>query len=481
MLVLVLSILDIGANCQSKRGNEWISGAGGQKVTFDNTNITTSNSVFFSTYFTQGNSNICDTDGKLILCSNGFTIYDSNANIINGGDTLVPKAFFNHSGGWSLYSQSSIFLPVDSDKYYFITPCNSEGNLCFGCHYDELFYHAIDMKANGGLGMVVKRMQEAKKGVSFSRSQMMACRHGNGKDWWLLKQGGDSNIVYKFLVTQDSIYDKGRQVFDAPYWGANDLQGQSTFSKDGNRYASACQSDGLLGEIFIADFDRCWGVLSYPKVIQMPIASQYEPLDSTITERSPTGLCYSPNGKLLYVFGYSNIFQYDLQDSSWYHVAGMDTSFIQFQDYTNAYLGPNDKIYIGNFGGASKQMSVIDNPDVKSAGCNFCPKCLRVDTLINGYSLGTPPCMPNYSLGARECYPESTNEIIDKQNALVVYPNPAATRIFIKTKSKQKKELYNSIGQLIFSTKENEIDVSRLSKGVYYIKCEGQSKKVIIE
>jgi hypothetical protein len=337
------------------------------------------------------------------------------------------------------------------------------------------------MQANGGAGKVVKRMQKLMENAELSKPQMMACRHGNGKDWWLLKQGGDSNIIYKFLVTQDSIYDKGRQVFDAPYWGANDLQGQSTFSKDGNRYASACQSDGLLGEIFIADFDRCWGVLSYPKVIQMPIASQYEPLDSTITERSPTGLCYSPNGKLLYVFGYSNIFQYDLQDSSWYHVAGMDTSFIQFQDYTNAYLGPDDKIYIGNFGGGSKQMSVIDNPDVKGVGCNFCARCLRLDSVFHYGGVGTPPCMPNYSLGARECYPESTNEIIDKQNVLVVYPNPASTKIIIKTKTKQKKELYNSMGQLIFSTKENEMDVSRLSKGVYYIKCEGQSKKVIIE
>ncbi|QLH45493.1 MAG: T9SS type A sorting domain-containing protein [Bacteroidota bacterium] len=55
----------------------------------------------------------------------------------------------------------------------------------------------------------------------------------------------------------------------------------------------------------------------------------------------------------------------------------------------------------------------------------------------------------------------------------VVYPNPSD--YMIKVESKRYKDaikfLYNSLGQLMLSTKENEIDVSGLHKGVYYLMC----------
>jgi hypothetical protein len=479
ILIFFLLIITLQSIAQSKHGIKWVTGFNGNVINFENNTITTSHGNYINKYFQSGNSNICDTNGKLILCSDGFNIYDSNANYIDGGDTLVNKDYYFHYNGFSPYSQSSIFLPMDSDKYYFITPCNSEGNLCYSCPFNILLYNVIDMQANGGAGKVIKRMQLAKDSLRFSRTQMMACRHGNGKDWWLLKQGYDSNIVHKFLFTQDSVYYKGIQKFNAPVFGNWDLYGQSTFNADGSKYATAVQATDNPGYVSIFDFDRCYGTLSNLEIIHAP--QIVFPPNSSTFDQLTTGLAYSPNGRFLYVALQYDIYQYDTQDSSWFIVAGMDTTFAKFQLYANIYLGADNKLYIGNFGGTSKQMSVIDNPDVKGIGCNFCPRCLRLDSLGTNAYVGTPPCMPNYSLGARECYPESTNEIIDKQNVLVVYPNPASTRIFINTKSKQKKELYNSMGQLIFSTKSNEIDVSRLSKGVYYIKCEGQSKKVIIE
>jgi hypothetical protein len=68
------------------------------------------------------------------------------------------------------------------------------------------------------------------------------------------------------------------------------------------------------------------------------------------------------------------------------------------------------------------------------------------------------------------------------KDELVVYPNPATNKFQIKCKNpKSKKELYNTIGELIFSTNENEIDVSRLVKGMYYLKIESQIRKVIVE
>jgi hypothetical protein len=126
-------------------------------------------------------------------------------------------------------------------------------------------------------------------------------------------------------------------------------------------------------------------------------------------------------------------------------------------------------------------MSRIDNPDAKGAGCNFCPRCLRLDSLGIYAIATTPPCMPNYSLGAQICWPESTKDIENNKNKLEVYPNPSSTSLFIKTESKEQRELFNSIGQLLFTTKENEIDVRKYSKGVYYLKVENSAQKVVIE
>jgi hypothetical protein len=482
ILILLQTIVCNNIFAQSKRGNSWMTGRG-TTVMFEN-NIVTTKYIAVTPwhYFMHGNSNICDTNGNMILCSDGFNIYDSIGNYIDGGDTIVPVSYYNQYSGFSLLSQSSIFLPMDSNKYYFITPTNSEGNLCFGCHNDVILYSVIDMNANGGAGKVVKRMVPLATNGQFRKTQMMACRHANGKDWWLLKQGGDSNTVYKFLFTQDSVYNMGYQEFIEPLWGTWDIYGQSTFNMDGNKYASSCDASGIwTGKIFLADFDRCYGILSNPKVITMPKAPQYNPNAPSDSERLTKGLAYSPNNKFLYVIGQFNIWQFDFADSSWYHVAGMDTTFMQFTHYESSYYGGDGKLYIGNFHGTSKQMSRIDNPDAKGAGCNFCPRCLRFDSLGVYGTAQSIPCMPNYSLGAQECWPLSNQDITINHSTFNVYPNPVSNKLKIDNATMKKKTLYNAIGQLILTTNDDVIDVRNYPKGMYYIKCGDQTKRFIVD
>ena len=489
MTKLIINIcflfLTLNSSAQSKRGNNWITGHNGNKIDFNNNTILTFKNLYSSKYFSAGNSCISDTNGNLILASDGFNIYNNLGSYIDGGDTIIPPYYYTVQDGWSAGSQTSIFLPMDSNKYYFITPtfsdiryddCHNNGG---NCYFDLLLYNVIDMNANAGAGKVTQRMIPLLQNVNLRKTQMMACRHGNGKDWWLLKQEGDSANVHTFLFTQDSVYDKGAQLFSEPVWGGWDIRGQSTFNSDGSKFATTSHGSST-GLIFLADFDRCYGLLSNPYTIQMPYGSQHLPWDTTIMERLSVGLTFSPNNKFLYVVSADNVYQYDLQDSTWFHVAGLDTNANNFQEYETAYMAPDNKIYIGNFGGLSKQMSRIDNPDVKGAGCNFCPRCLRMDSLSSVFSLGTPPCMPNYGLGAKVCFPDGVKEV-EKNYTLEIYPNPSTSLFYIKNADKKKKELYNSVGQLIFSTSKNEIDVSNYSKGIYYLRCGIQTKKIIIE
>jgi hypothetical protein len=471
-------------NAQTKRANNWVTGFSGNKVNFENI-ITTSQGIYFPLkYFSTGSSNISDSTGNLILASDGFNVFNAYGSYIDGGDTLVPNDLYNYYDGHTILSQSSIFLPMDSNIYYFITPAFS--NLQFAdclsnnnCYFDLLLYNVIDMNANGGAGKVTERIKPLIQNANLRKTQMMACKHGNGKDWWLLKNEGDNGDVHTFLFTQDSVYDKGTQVFAQPNWGPWDIRGQSTFNSDGSRFAttSHCSSCGL---IFIADFDRCHGLLSNSTVIQMPLGSQHNPNDTTLWDRLSVGLAFSPNNKFLYLSSSHNVYQYDLQDGTWWHLVGLDTSALKFQIYETMYNAPDGKIYIGNYGGLSKQMSRIDNPDVKGAGCNFCPRCLRLDSLGANAYVGTPPCMPNYGLGAKTCWPLDTGNVHITEN-WCFYPNPANRFILIKNAKGKRKLLYNSVGQIIFSTIKDEIEVGGLSKGLYFLSCDGHTKKVLVE
>ena len=238
---------------QNKLGNEWITGGGGQRIIFKNSLIVTNNNHYVFNYFTSGNSCISDTIGNLILSSDGYNIYDSIGNYLDGGDTLIPLSLFIYQNGWCSESQGSIFLPIDSNKYYFITPAFSDTQFLDcqqnnNCYFDLLLYNIIDMNANGGAGKVVQRMVPLLEHANFRKTQMMACRHANGKDWWLLKNEGDSADVHTFLFTQDSVYDKGVQKFAEPVWGVWDIRGQSAFNVEGTQFATTSHgsSTGLI-------------------------------------------------------------------------------------------------------------------------------------------------------------------------------------------------------------------------------------------
>jgi len=64
---------------------------------------------------------------------------------------------------------------------------------------------------------------------------------------------------------------------------------------------------------------------------------------------------------------------------------------------------------------------------------------------------------------------------------LPLYPNPANSILYLQTTSKQKRELYNYTGQLLFTTTENKIDVSKYPRGLYFVKCGAEVIKVILE
>ena len=501
MKSIISIMLLIGAfnylEAQTNFNTSWICGTYGLKITFNGLNVDTFPYIMTGRFFGGGgNSNICDSNGRLILVSDGMNIYDSTLNFIENGDSLLSYTYYDHEDGWSACSQTSIFLPFDDSIYYLITPDVTDSMFNWwttppfphSAPFDRLLYHKIDMKANGGAGKVLEKGVPILEHCKLSKSQMMACKHANGKDWWLVKQWSEENKIVKFLVKKDSIIGPFYQTFSGTFHAA-DQTGQSMFSQDGTKYATTCRG---TDKIFMADFDRCTGEFTNPIWYNVPDYPRHDPSDSTLTDPITQGLAFSPNGRFLYVMKYWNILQLDLQDndtaSSWYHVAGLDTTWNQFTLYCDSYLGKDNKLYIGNFAITAKELSVIGAPDNKGILCAFCAKCL---VFPPGWGwTSTPPCMPNYDLGALvTCWPLDSGTIV-KENEIKIFPNPASSLITIEYMSSSKSvadvKLLNTLGQVIHEqvvipNKKIQVDISTFSDGVYYLKCEGITKKIIKE
>jgi len=511
LLLLVQCIQSIG---QAKHGYTWLVGSFWQNLNFQKNPLavdTLPNQVY--TYFHQGHSNICDTSGNLILACDGYNIYDSLGHFIEDGDSLASNELYIDENGWSGFAQSSLILPMGQNIYYQIT-LNATDSIFLNWYtipyvpnawFDEILLHKIDMNANGGLGKVIEKGKKIIKQEKMLRTMMMACRHANGKDWWLLKQMYEDsgnfdglfplckNKIAKILITKDSIYPPTFQYFNAPDFGFFEQSGQAMFSQDGTQYASTCRS---TNKVFLADFDRCTGMLSNGKSINVPDFSRHDPSDTTLQDVYTQGLCFSPNGQFLYVNKFFNLLQYDLSDpdssTAWYHIAGLDTTWSAFQKYSSSYVGPDGKIYVGNWWGMSQQMSVINSPNVKGAGCDFCPRCLRFP-YPNIAGASCPPNMPNYELGADlPCWPLSLpSPLKEGDEMLMVYPNPASTSITISCEALKGKRiqvtLFNMLGQTMmsqechFAQQKSSIDVLNLPRGVYLLKVGEWVRRVVVE
>lgn len=480
-------------HAQSKRNAIWINGATG----WGNwaTQFKTNNTIIQYKFgiinqlrnYEASHSNICDSNGRIVLVSDGYNILDSNNNIMDGGLKLAYPAFYLYNNK-SSYSQASLFLPMENNIYYFINlnvtdTCLSTWSTPDRLDPDRLLYHKVDMNMNGGAGKVYERMQILDSTGSFEASAMMACRHANGKDWWLIKQGADTVYFHTYLITQDSVVIMPKQYFpNLPFEpNASGLieDGQITFNHSGTKMAFVSRQKPSL---YLFDFDRCTGKLSNAQAHLAPVGPAQD--------FNMRGVCFSRYDRFVYVAKVAYILQFDTyapdSASAWYQVAEKDTLGAPFIGYNNLYIANNNRIYIGRDIPNGNTMSVINNPDGKGALCSWCPNCLRFDSVAfyaNGIGVSQPPCMADYGLGAVSvpCEPLPIHQFENlAMSELVVYPNPATDRLHLlwdaALKSQTKLEVRNLFGQVLLTrtlpkgASNYELDISNLPSACYLVK-----------
>ncbi len=478
-----------------KRNANWVFGQNPVVNLNFNSTLTMNALPNINSGIESSSSAISDTNGNLLLFSNGYIAYNYLGDAVDSGEYIncpYGKVLCNYYGGASLFDQTSVILPKKGNTYYVFSTGMSDSvannylNHTY-TEFDVLNYSLVDMDSNAGKGKVVEKNVVLADKQHYVDCALHAVKHSNGKDWWLVKADAKNNRYQVYLIREDTIL--------GPYYqnvpinkvgGFRPWQSELFFSKDGTKMASTMYGniDTINGSPFydfnrvdVFDFDRCYGNLTYKQQYRVPYDTSSYP-NYNIKE----GICFSPNGKLLYMSNTYTVYQIDLEDTNIYNatfIHGPDTSIAGFGWYASMGVAPNGKLYIGSTIG-SYSLSYIDSPNVKGLGCGFMPR-----GLTQSYTgLKSPPNMPNYGLGADTsvvCWPLQNENVKEKEKDWFVYPNPTYQNIYIKNASGKKKTLYNLSGQIISLTTKDEIDVSKYAKGLYFIQIENAVKKIILE
>jgi hypothetical protein len=451
-----------------------------------------------NTYWTSltfGGSNICDTNGNLLLYCSAFTLCDKFGLPIDNWDLLncpFGTKFRTKYGGDGFYNQMSIILPKSANQYYVFTSGMSDKafdewqspNANFDSfRFDNLNYAIVDMDANNGAGKVLEKNKVLMQDAQLSHVRMTAVRHGNGKDWWLVKPHRTKQLFYNFLVSANGIAEP--IISTVPEY--NDMSigndGQSTFSNNGSLYAYT--TSDYTAEYYVNNFDRCTGFMTKFKHITVP--NDLPKYGDDWCE----GVAFSPNDSLMYVSTQYSIWQIDLYDTNainYIKITGPDTLLDYFPRYQAMSLAPDNKIYIGNNNANLPSMDYIEYPNIKGLGCNF--RGRGNGAIQSPYSnLFVPPNMPNYGLGVLAGSPCDT--IRAQINNWLLYPNPAREMVKLKVLNSSNGQsvtiqIFDMLGKLIVQSirainyeHEAIINTSNLANGLYILKANSEGKEFI--
>lgn len=422
------------------------------------------------------NGEICDSNGNLLFYSNGIYIANAMGDTMLNGSGLNPADFtIAHTEYGLTIPQANLIIPFpnDSQKYYLFHETADDRFNTYSSFY--LYYSIIDMALDNGNGAVLSK-NNVLLNDTLIEGRLTACKHANGRDWWLFSHKYATGLVYEWLITPQGI--QGPWTQNLITW-RNNFFGQAVFSPDGKKFAYYDPHSDLD----IADFDRCTGTFS--NFIQVSIN------DSA----AGGGAAFSRSGRFLYISSQNYIYQFDMQASN---IPASQTTVGIYNGYAShgfaanfylAALAPDDKIYI-NCGNGTTEMHVINNPDSAGLACDFCQDCV----LLPAFNAFTIPNFPNYFLGAEggtvcDSLTTGVPKTIQEQSEISLFPNPVRNLLYVrKDKNEKFKELtiFNLFGQRMEITLSElksgeyfEINTSSLVPGVYFMEMVTQRERVV--
>jgi Secretion system C-terminal sorting domain len=422
--------------------------------------------------FWETNTHISDTLGNLLFYSNGIMIGDSTHHIMMGCDTLNPGyyASINRTDAGYEISQGILTLPFPNHtNLYYLFHTRIPNNTAYALA-EGIYYTIVDMNGNNGLGEVVSLRNPIIQNSEFS-PRITACRHANGRDWWIVIRALNTDAYATMLLSPQGVSSPVWHTALLPQnnYTASSFYSQSCFSPDGTKFAYHTALGNAGNYITLYDFDRCNGSMSNPRFGMVN--------DST----GEAGAAFSPNSKYLYFNTADRMFQVDVTNLiPFNHIDTVGVNdgfqypigFVQIRTFfARQQLGDDGKIYIRSIG-TNHYMHTIEQPNIAGRACGFMQHNIRLLT-ANGFSLPLSPyfCLgpldgsPCDTLGINNIDTTTTTHKAEADIKIKVFPNPASDYINIELSENIKANayLYNALGQMM---KQTNISNSPLREGL---------------
>ena len=318
-------------------------------------------------------SSISDATGQLLFYSNGEKVWNRNHNLMPNGGAISTTGFSS--------TQGVLVVPHPGDPtlfYVFLTD-DQEDQLARG-----LRYTTVDMKLASGLGDVTGTAIRLPTPDLTSKiaEKLIAVRHANGRDYWIVVHGWESNSFFSFLLTTTGIVDRPVVSSVGPVLDAaggagpfSNAVGHMRAAPDGRHLAMAT----LYRDLGLYDFDPATGQVANYMDVTPPSPGQ--PLRY--------GVEFSADNSRLYAVVASanqdfSVVQFDLLAGS----SGAIANSWQVVGKGKTGMGgllraPTGKIYMAGYG----SLHVLNAPNALGAACGFQLDALSLNGAATIYNL----------------------------------------------------------------------------------------------
>jgi PKD repeat protein len=352
-------------------------------LSFFDADLQIENNQNIDLFFRDGNA-LSDYEGNLLM-------YSNNLEIRNAEDQLIVNGRFEENGDSErILPQTFVFLPFNYlDLVHYVQMTYSNGFPQLGQNLSSSL-----INTTGTIG--IYEQLENIIPDSLSTGELTACRHSNGRDWWILTPVSNKPLVYSVLLNPNGVTLTDTMEVD---YSMEDGLGQAKFSPDGNHYIR--YNNVMIGGndyLDVFNFNRSTGQLSNHR--QTNVGS----------DASSGGVAVSPSSQFLYVSHYNNIYQYDLWAEDIFAtretVATYD-GYLEWGLFHSRFylsqLAPDGKIYVNSPSGV-KTLTVIESPDKRGLACNVRQHAIQ----LPNNNAATLANHPNYRLGPIDGSPADT-------------------------------------------------------------------------
>ncbi|MCZ2248046.1 MAG: T9SS type A sorting domain-containing protein [Bacteroidia bacterium] len=367
-------------------------------------------------YMWSNGANISSSSGKLLFYTNGYCVMDINGNIIANGDSLSPTAYSlqNWYSGLNFPQSTLIFQhKLDSSLYTMVHTSLENGSAQFGPL--KVWRSEFKVNTDSSISVIEKNIVILTDTIEFMG--ITACKHANGRDWWVLIKNQFSTKTHLLLFTPDTMISSLIETPASPLFDNGALK---VFSPNGNYYATYASH---AGGVRIYNFDRCAGALSL--ISQIP--------DPDNASSAGFGISFSPTERFLYFNNLYSIYRVDMQSSLlpsdvelvYNYTPFMDSAFGYYNVFHVMELSNDGKLYISG-SGSCRYYCTIDNPDaIDIADIGY----HHFEFQIPYFNNHTYTNHANYTLGPLAGSPCDTlglgkKGLLNNSIAIEIYPNP---------------------------------------------------------